>query len=60
MCIRDRDSEALASTRTALIELDLNGGTPPLRGALRRSVRSHLPLTEGKVYCVFESPAGRQ
>ena len=54
------DSEALASTRTALIELDLNGGTPPLRGALRRSVRSHLPLTEGKVYCVFESPAGRQ
>jgi tetratricopeptide (TPR) repeat protein len=54
------DTEALASTRTALFELDVNGGTPPVRSALRRSVRSHLPLTEGKVYCVFESPAGCQ
>jgi len=54
------DAEALASTRSALVELGLNGGAPPAHSAWRRNVRSHLPLTEGKVYCVFESPAGRR
>lgn len=53
------DAAALASTRSALVELDANGGTLPATSALRRGVKSHLPLTEGKVYCVFESPAGR-
>ena len=55
-----QDTEALASTRSALAELDVNGGTPVVRNAFRRGVKSHLPLGEGKVYCVFESPAGRQ
>ena len=54
------DTEALASTRSALTELEVNGGTPPAHAASRRSVRSHLPLSEGKVYCVFESGAGRR
>jgi DNA-binding SARP family transcriptional activator/Tfp pilus assembly protein PilF len=52
------DAAALASTRGVLVELELNGGTPPVHNTLRRNVKSHLPLTEGKVYCVFESPAG--
>lgn len=51
------DAEAVASTRSTLVELDVNLGTLPMRSELRRNVRSHLPLTEGKVYCVFESPA---
>ena len=54
------DTEALASTRTRLVELEANGGMPPVQTVLRRSVKSHLPLSEGKVYCKFESPAGRQ
>ena len=54
------DAEALASTRGTLVELDVTGGILPAHSALRRSVRSHLPLAEGKVYCVFESPAGRR
>jgi hypothetical protein len=54
------DTEALASTRTRLTELEANGSTPPVQTALRRGVKSHLPLSEGKVYCKFESPAGRQ
>lgn len=53
------DAEALASTRSALAELDVAGGAAPVQPALRRGVKSHLPLIEGKVYCVFESPAGR-
>jgi hypothetical protein len=54
------DTEALESTCAILMALDVNGSMPPARSALRRSVSIHLPLTEGKVYCVFESPAGRQ
>jgi hypothetical protein len=54
------DADALTSTRTRIIELDANGGTVPLTGILRRGVKSHLPLSEGKVYCEFESPAGRK
>ena len=54
------DTEALASTREALHALDANGGVPPASPAIRRGVKSHLPLSEGKVYCVFESTAGRQ
>ena len=54
------DTEALASTRTRLVELEANGGTQSVQTTLRRGVKSHLPLGEGKVYCKFESPAGRQ
>jgi DNA-binding SARP family transcriptional activator/Tfp pilus assembly protein PilF len=54
------DADALAATRSALLELDSNAGTLPARGALRRGIKSHLPLSEGKVYCVFESPVARQ
>lgn len=53
------DEGAIASTRTALVELDSSHIAPPARGALRHGVKSHLPLSEGKVYCVFESPVGR-
>jgi DNA-binding SARP family transcriptional activator/Tfp pilus assembly protein PilF len=47
----DRDS-ALAVQAYAR-ELD-RGGSPPMPVGDR--VRSHLPLSEGKVYCAFESP----
>ena len=53
------DDEALSSTRARLIELDASGGTPPPQSAMRSSVKSHLPFSEGKVYCKFESPIAR-
>lgn len=53
------DHPALESTRARLVDLDTNGAAslPPL-GA-RGSVKSHLALGEGKVYCEFESPLGQ-
>lgn len=54
------DTDALDSTRKLLADLDANGGRPTLRNAMRRGVKSHLPLSEGKVYCEFESPMGRR
>jgi DNA-binding SARP family transcriptional activator len=54
------DADALASTRARLIEMEANGGTQPAHSTLRRGVKSHLPLSEGKVYCEFESPVPHQ
>jgi len=51
-----KDADALASTRAQLVELDKNGGAKPPQSTFRRGVKSHLPLSEGKVYCEFESP----
>ena len=48
------DADAAASAR---LRLDTPEGDPaPLAWAPDRSVRSHLHLPEGKVYCAFESP----
>jgi hypothetical protein len=49
----------MASPGTRLVELEASGDTPPVQTALWPGVKSHLPLSEGKVYCEFESPAGR-
>jgi len=54
------DTEALASTRQALRDLEEKAGAALAPLAMRRDVKSHLPLSEGKVYCVFESSAGRR
>jgi len=54
------DADALTSTRTRLIELDAEGCAQPMQSTLRRGVKSHLSLSEGKVYCEFESPVRHQ
>jgi DNA-binding SARP family transcriptional activator len=54
------DADALHSTRNQLADLDATGSTPSPQDSMRRSVKSHLPLSEGKVYCEFESPMGRR
>lgn len=54
------DSDALASTRARLVELDANGAALALPMAARGGVKSHLSLGEGKVYCEFESPIRAQ
>ncbi|MDP1647683.1 MAG: tetratricopeptide repeat protein [Rubrivivax sp.] len=51
-------ADALQAIRTLLTELETNGRVPALPSTLRRGVKSHLPLSEGKVYCEFESPLG--
>jgi DNA-binding SARP family transcriptional activator len=48
------DADAAASARLRLDAPD--GGPAPMAWASDRSVRSHLHLPEGKVYCAFESP----
>jgi len=53
------DVDALTSTRNRLTELDAGGSAVLPPRTLRRGIKSHLPLSEGKVYCEFESPAGR-
>jgi DNA-binding SARP family transcriptional activator/Tfp pilus assembly protein PilF len=53
------DADALDSTRAQLAEFDANGGAQLLASTLRQGVKSHLPLSEGKVYCEFESPVRR-
>ncbi|MEO6407410.1 MAG: tetratricopeptide repeat protein [Burkholderiaceae bacterium] len=50
------DIVALASTRARLAEFDAKGGASMLRTGLRGGVKSHLSLSEGKVYCEFETP----
>jgi DNA-binding SARP family transcriptional activator len=50
------DSDALASTRARLVELDANAGASVMPMRLRSGVKSHVSLGEGKVYCEFESP----
>lgn len=54
------DSDALASTRGRLVELDSNGAALVRPFGLRGGVKSHVSLGEGKVYCEFESPISRQ
>jgi DNA-binding SARP family transcriptional activator/Tfp pilus assembly protein PilF len=54
------DADALTSTHARLIELDANSCTQPSQSTLRLGVKSHLPLSEGKVYCEFESPVRHQ
>jgi tetratricopeptide (TPR) repeat protein len=53
------DADALGSTRARLVELDSSSGAASPLNALRLGIKSHLPLSEGKVYCEFESPVGR-
>jgi hypothetical protein len=53
------DADALDSTRAQLAEFDANGGAQLLASSHRQGVKSHLPLSEGKVYCEFESPVRR-
>jgi tetratricopeptide (TPR) repeat protein len=54
------DVDALRSTRARLAGLEAHRGASTLPDILRGGVKSHLPLSEGKVYCEFESPLGRQ
>lgn len=53
----DPADAAAAHSRIADLELGRDVAYPP--ASLRRGVRSHLPLGEGKVYCEFESPLRR-
>lgn len=54
-----QDADALTSTHARLIELDSNVSTALLASIPRHGVKSHLALSEGKVYCEFESPVRR-
>ena len=54
------DADALNATRARLAELDANGAEGLLASSPRHGVKSHLPRSEGKVYCEFESPVRRR
>jgi hypothetical protein len=50
------DSDAIASARERLVELDSRSPKSAGPTSLRGGVNSHVSLGEGKVYCEFESP----
>jgi tetratricopeptide (TPR) repeat protein len=52
------DADGAAAAQAACAELDA-GRDPAARRSPGEPVLSHLPLAEGKVYCVFESPLTR-
>jgi DNA-binding SARP family transcriptional activator/Tfp pilus assembly protein PilF len=53
------DSDAVTEARVALERFDEHAADPSRIVPRRSGVKSHVSLSEGKVYCAFESPLAR-